>query len=129
MADPNITTTPNGKPSGAHPTKAPVRDARAERAGADGFRALLDRVREISDATCERFGHGEDGRNYVAMVGAIVESFKTNLSGTSTNHREGYLRAMAYLLCVDADNYIAADDDWDPLRVTEPAFALARARN
>jgi hypothetical protein len=122
MADPNTFATPESKQSGAHPRKSPPPDARAVRDGADAFRALLDRVRQISDTTCERFGSGQDDRDYVAMVRAIAESFKTNLAGTSAKHREGYLRAMAYLLSIDADNYIAADDDWDPIRITERAF-------
>jgi hypothetical protein len=129
MAYTHTAAKPESNQSGAHSGKPHGTDAHAIRAGADAFCALLDRVREISDATCERFGHGEDGRNYVAMVAAIVESFKANLTGANAKHREGYLRALAYLLCVDADHYIGVDDNWDPLKITERAFALARAGN
>lgn len=129
MVDPNSATVSDGKQPGA-PSRAPREtDSGAMRAGADAFRALLDRVRGISDATCDRHGYGEDGRDYVAMVYAIAESFKSNLAGASSKHREGYLRAMAYLLSIDADNYIGADDDWDPLAITERAFARTRTGN
>jgi hypothetical protein len=86
-------------------------------------RELLRKIVAISDDTCCRFGDDDDGRDYFVLTKAIEASFVDNLNDAA--RREGFLRAMADLLCNCADEGLPGPE-WDPIQVTEGAFLRAR---
>lgn len=93
------------------------------RDGAEAFRSLFGRVSRISNDTCCRFGEGLDGRNYVAVSDAIETSLRAVLDDDDALRREGYLRALADLLCLVADGAGYTEDSPDPLTTTEASFS------
>lgn len=92
--------------------------------GANNFMLLLERVREIGDATVLRFGEQFDGRDYRAIAFEIETSIYANLLGSSKATREGFLRAFADFLSTAADGALPGDG-WNPeraLRNTEMTY-------
>jgi len=88
-------------------------------AGAEAVRALMGQIGEISDATCTGEGseEGKDTRDYAAMtnltLGLIHEA-----TTRGDAYREGIARALAHLLCVNADGCGIDQKDWQPIRDT-----------
>lgn len=102
-------------------------ESAARHAGADAFRKLCRKAAAIGDATCNRFGEEEDGVDYRAIVSAIRMSLDVNLRDKPAAHSEGYLRALADLICVNVYGcgIDVTHEKWDPIARTELAFAGA----
>lgn len=99
-------------------------DARRVREGAQAVVGLMDRLQEVSNATCSRLGDERDGRDYRAMALDIAGTFLHCLSPHQhPDVRLGFIRAMTDLLAVNADGCGVESDGWDPLRRTEFAFS------
>lgn len=91
-------------------------------AGASALQELIRHIGTISDDTCDSLGDGPgDGRDYVTMVKLVEASIGADLVDASGEHREGYLRALAHLLCLVADG-AGPTGTWDPLLETSTAF-------
>ena len=92
-------------------------------AGAAALRELIRHIGTISDATCDSLGDDNgDGRDYVTMVQLVDASIRANVAEGCSEHREGYLRALAHLLCIVADG-AGPTSAWNPLMETSAAFA------
>ena len=102
------------------PTSAPKRDLHG---GVAAFRELLSTILAIGEETVCQFGDEVDGRDYVGIALAVETSFADILSDAA--RREGYLRALADLLCQSADGGFPGPE-WDPIQVTEGAYFRAR---
>ena len=89
-------------------------------AGAAAFQALLAQIGTLSNKTAGLDEH-DDGRDYQVMVKLIEASIIQQYVSAVPDRREGFLRALADLLCQVADGALPGDD-WSPLRNTEPAF-------
>lgn len=93
--------------------------------GAVALHDLIRRIAAVSDATCDGLGDAQgDGRDYVAMVQMVEASIRSNVSAAGAEHREGYLRALAHLLCLVADG-AGPTATWNPLGETAAAFAAS----
>jgi len=101
-------------------TSAPKRDLHG---GVTALRQLLSTILTISEETIWQFGEDLDGRNYACIADAIKASLHDNLNDAA--RRDGYLRALADLLCQCADGGLPGPE-WDPIQVTEGAFLRAR---
>lgn len=103
--------------------------SREVRAGAAAFRELCFATAEISNATWDRFGDGVDGNDYVAIVDAVRASFDANLRDRSAAHSEGYLRALAHMLCSNIYGCgidVIHEEKWDPIEATRLAYNTRR---
>lgn len=83
-------------------------------AGAAEFQNLLAQIGALSNATAGTDGH--DGRDYRAITALIEASLISQYVSALPDRREGYLRAMADMLCMVADGVLPGED-WDPLRI------------
>ena len=95
------------------------------RAGADALKDTLQAITDLANKTCDQLGDDVDGRDYVTMASMVERSIRTNWLEASTDHREGYLRALADLLGIVGDD-CGLPRPWDPITTTETAFALRR---
>lgn len=95
--------------------------------GAAALQALLAAIGEISDSTCmdDIDSNADDTRDYESMAQAVRASIEANLQHHSLAHREGYLRALTHLLCLNADG-CGPGDNWAPIDATEAAFNAPR---
>lgn len=107
----------------------PLRLNSEARCGAAAFRELCRTASEIGDATYDRFGEDVDGVDYAAIVNAIRASIDANLRDKPAAHSEGYLRALADLICTNV--YGGAldviNEEWDPIKRTRLAYNTQRA--
>lgn len=94
--------------------------------GANRFMLLLDRVRQISDSTVDRFGEHQDGRDYVQIAEELERAMREHLLEAPDGQKEGFLRALCDLMSVCADG-CCISSDWDPLSTTAAAFSAAGA--
>lgn len=93
--------------------------------GAVALHDLIHRIGAVSDATCDGLGDARgDGRDYVAMVQMLEASIRSNVGKGSAEQRQGYLRALAHLLCLVADG-AGPTATWNPLVETAAAFAAS----
>ena len=91
-------------------------------AGAAALLELIRRIGIVSDATCDSLGDDKgDGRDHVTMVQLVDASIRANVAEGCSEHREGYLRALARLLCLVADG-AGPTATRDPLQETSVAF-------
>lgn len=97
--------------------------------GANNFMLMLERVREVGDATVIRYGDHVDGRDYKAIAFEIETAILANLLGSGKAIREGFLRAFSdYLSCCEGGAY--PRDGWNPertLATTSLAYAVEGA--
>lgn len=94
--------------------------------GANHFMLLLDRVREISNSTVDRFGEHQDGRDYVQIAEEVEQAMRQHLLEAADRKREGFLRALCDFVAVGADG-CCVSYDWDPLSTTAAAFSAEGA--
>ena len=92
------------------------------RLGAQEFLALVDRIKKINDATCDRLGESLDGRDYKAISKEIESVFLAHMSEGNGPLRDGFLRAMTYFMSVTADGCTPIAG-WNPLHCTAMAFS------
>lgn len=90
--------------------------------GANHFLLLMERVREISDTTCTRFGDHIDGRDYRLICSELENTFRVFLHEGSGNLKEGFVRAFCDFMTLHVDGF-TPPDNWDPLSSTASAFA------
>lgn len=102
-----------------------------------GAAALVELLRHIHDETEREIGielerdpqSDNDARDYAAVSKAIEESITANFAQASAAHREGFVRALADLLCMFVHGgTLDPFDNWDPIKTTEASFA-ARKRS
>ena len=94
--------------------------------GAAAFLALMDHIRDLSESTVARLGDEVDGRDYPAMVDAIQAAISEHFDAAGDEHRQGFLRGMADVLCSVADGCVPSQE-FDPLRTTAGAFLRAKS--
>lgn len=90
------------------------------RAGALAMRALMQNIKAVSDETCDP--DADNDRDYFAITECVSKSLATNLTNSDQAHREGYLRAIADILCMAADG-VSPGENWDPIGSTKWSFA------
>lgn len=101
-------------------------NAESFHSGASAFRDLCRTIDEMDfgpDAGERRRQLSVvDDRNYAAVVRAIRASLDANLRGRSAEHSNGYLRAIADLVCANIDGcgINMLSEDWNPIGDTEP---------
>lgn len=93
--------------------------------GAAAFQDLLRKIGDISERTCaDAFIEPHaDSRDYRQMVGLLQGSIEANVAHADTAHREGYLRSLAHLLCLNADGCGTDGSNWAPIHATAASFA------
>jgi hypothetical protein len=95
--------------------------------GVTGFKSLFGEVDKIAlrwDALDDDADENADGRDYAAMVDAAEASITENFVNASPARREGYMRALVDLLCINVEGCVMDDSSaWNPLRVTAAAFS------
>lgn len=96
------------------------------RHGADAFLALLTMILTKSEADfAAAFEAGADltfdARDWPTLVQLIGDNIAANMTNAAPAHREGYLRALADLLCFHVAGCHPASD-WDPIENTAAAF-------
>jgi hypothetical protein len=101
-----------------------------QRAGADALIALLRSVDIGTAGSFERaddtdIDNNYDPRDYVQICKAISDSIATNVTHAETQHREGYLRALADLFCMWVDGCAQGLDEMKPIEVTAASFGAA----
>jgi hypothetical protein len=103
-------------------------------AGAEAFQQLLRDIDNKTGADLSAFylehpdREGEDGREYVAIVSMVQSSLEETLRHPDPSHRQGYLRAMADMFCIQVDGCGVTFDGWDPIKTTSQAFEARPAR-
>ena len=112
----------------AHKT-VPATEVATLHAGAAALQDLIRRVTDSGNAGLKkRFAlHPDadevvDARDYRALCDLVQASIESNVNHECAAHREGYLRALADLLCIVGDG-CAPDDEWNPIANTARAFA------
>lgn len=102
-------------------------------AGAQAFQQLLRDLHTRSEADLEAYGRvhpdypvGVDPRDYRALSQMLAASIDRNLNHADAARREGYLRALTDLLCIQVDGCVPDFDDWNPIKNTAQAFGEAR---
>lgn len=99
--------------------------------GALALRDLIDRVDACTGNDFDQYPDSNSGpldpRDYVAVVDLIAEALDGNYVNASARRREGFLRALADLICTVGDGFCLSRESWDPLKTTESAFAANRA--
>ena len=93
--------------------------------GANHFKLLLERIRDINDTTCDRFGDGLDGRDYKLIAEELELAVRQNLIEQTGAQKEGFLRAFCDYMSLGADG-CGEPRNWDPLSNTEVAFTFPR---
>lgn len=91
--------------------------------GANHFKLLLERIRDINDTTCDRFGERLDGRDYKLIAEELELAVRQHLIEQTGAHREGFLRAFCDYMSLGADG-CGAPRNWDPLKSTATSFSL-----
>jgi hypothetical protein len=106
-----------------------LRDALALWAGANAMKALREQLHAKSEADLEAYyalnpnPEDTDGRDYRGLVQLVQASLDANLQHPDPAHREGFLRALTDLLCIEGDGCGIDDaDEWDPIRNTARSF-------
>ncbi|MDY0746557.1 hypothetical protein SNE35_18735 [Paucibacter sp. R3-3] len=99
----------------------------AVRTGAGAFLSLLQRIKTRAESDISAFmasngGEYGDARNYRAIVALIEADLISQVAEAGPSHREGYLRAIADMLCLAVDG-CGVGPDWDPLASSVEAFA------
>lgn len=89
--------------------------------GANHFQLLLERIREISDKTCVRFGDDVDGRDYQLICTELESAFRVHVHEGGGANKEGFLRAFSDFMTLNADGF-GTPRGWDPLATTARAF-------
>lgn len=92
--------------------------------GATELQTLVREIGELSNETVFQFDEsGEfDSRNYVDMASILENSINRNFVHATPERREGYLRALADLLCMVADG-TSPGPNWNPIETTAGSFA------
>jgi len=95
--------------------------------GAAALQLLISDIGEVSEATWSRFDDDGkvDGRDYVAMTVIVERSINCNVVHAAPAQREGYLRALADLLCLIGEGF-SPGKDWNPIVTTALAFDAAK---
>jgi hypothetical protein len=112
----------------------------AERSVHAGARQLVELIKAIN-ADAERSFAGRaaqtrqddrqdasDPRDYIAIVRRIDRALQRDYTNADPRHREGFLRALADLLCIVGDRCVPAIEDWDPIAATAAPYRARRAR-
>lgn len=88
-------------------------------AGAEAVRLLMMDIGRVSDATCIDGCDDtqRDSRDYAAMTRMVLASMG-QASARGEWHQEGFARALAHLLCLNADGCGVGPEDWQPIRDT-----------
>lgn len=94
--------------------------------GANHFKLLVEKIRDINDTTCDRFGQGRDGRDYRLIAEELESAVRQHLIEQTGGHKEGFLRAFCDYMSLGADG-CGEPRNWDPLSTTEVAFAYPRS--
>lgn len=102
----------------------------AAHAGASAFRGLCAKIDAIGEETYGRTGRDVDDRDYRAIVAAIRTSLSAHVVDASEAHANGYLRALADMICTSLDGCCTdlLDSEWNPIANTEAGFAGASER-
>ena len=96
----------------------------------EGAAALQDLIRRLSDRgsadleaayAARNEQEAGDARDYRAMAADLAQDMAAHIGHASADHRMGYLRALADLLCMVGDGGVPPRD-WDPIRNTAAAF-------
>lgn len=96
--------------------------------GANHFKLLLERIRDINDTTCDRFGEGLDGRDYKLIAEELERAVRQHLIEQTGAQKEGFLRAFCDYMSLGADG-CGEPRNWDPISTTEVAFAYPNPRS
>lgn len=91
--------------------------------GANHFKLLLERIREINDTTCDRLGEGLDGRDYISIAEELESAVRQHLIEQTGAHKEGFLRAFCDYMSLGADG-CGSPRNWDPLKSTATSFSV-----
>lgn len=91
--------------------------------GANHFKLLLERIRDINDRTCDRLGEGLDGRDYNLIAEELESAVRQHLIDQAGAHKEGFLRAFCDYMSLGADG-CGVPRNWDPLKSTATSFSL-----
>lgn len=70
--------------------------------GAQAFTTLMNRIGDISEATCDPDAEG-DTRDYGAIAQAVLASITAHIVDADAAHRADYLHALGDLLCCVVD--------------------------
>ncbi len=112
---------PRTAPAKASTNAAQVR-AEALKSGAAALYRLMHSIGDVSNATVFRHGEDCDGRDYRTLVGMVEQSIDRHVAHSASDHREGYLRALAVLLCMGIDGMVPDLNALDPIVETAQAF-------
>lgn len=99
-------------------TKNPAPSAADVIAGAEDLRQVLIRIGTISNKTYAR----RAGRDYRAIVAELDAVLRMRLGGDDRARTEGFMRALADLMCRTADRFGTDPNDWDPISETATSF-------
>lgn len=99
------------------------------RAGADAFLGLMEQLDELALANfAEEWDEQGDPRDYIAMAALVEASIRSHLVDAPEQHRQGFVRALVDLICLNIDGCgIDCDTAWDPLKSSTAAFAAPAA--
>ncbi|WP_422012684.1 hypothetical protein [Roseateles sp.] len=92
-------------------------------AGAEAVKTLIAEINAMSEADLEDAPDCTDARDYRPMAQAVESSLQSNWQNATAEHAQGYLRAMADLLCQIGDGCAPDLNDWDPIATTAEAFS------
>ena len=96
--------------------------------GANALKELLKSIQDVSNATVLRDGEEADGRDYKTITAILDRSITCNVCQDELDptSREGYLRALADILCMCVDGVLPDLAAWDPIQNTAMAFEGGR---
>lgn len=104
------------------------------RRGANAMMVLIDKIRTISNETCETWDDYEAGgppppdtRDYAAILAVVEAALRRHLDHPDNEQRQGFLRALVDLLCIGTDGTYPDFRDWDPIKNTAHAFSQGAA--
>lgn len=94
--------------------------------GAHALIDLVETIGDISKDTCCLLADDQetDTRDYKTMAAVVSDTLQAMLAPQQDPRvREGFMRAMADLLCMTADGCGIGTDKWKPIEVTEFSFS------
>ena len=95
--------------------------------GIAAFVDLLRNIGNVSNDTCLMpDGSDADGRDYRRMTDMVRASVESILHQGSPGHREGWMQALAFMLCVNADGCGVGADELQSLTHTARPFTDAK---